>query len=286
MKKEWTIIGVLGAAVVVVFLCLGFLVLVKIDGQPTPTSTKIAQPAPTTPPLQPTRTAVPPGTNTPRATETPLPTFTPTDTPKPTETPKPTFTPTNTPKPTNTLPPTKTPAPPTFKGKGDSVVNFNNFYSVAIVHITGNAESSFFAVSNYGSDGKQIDLLVNTTEPYDGVRPLDFRNDEHTTRFQVQSSGNWTIQVFPLTGAVQLNVPGTIKGRGDDVLILTGKTPDLAKIRGNTRKDFFAVTGYADRAYLLVNTLSLYEGTVILDPETVAIEVQATGDWTIELTNR
>lgn len=73
-KKEWTIIGVLGAAVIVVLLCLRFLVLGR---QPAPTSPAVAQEA-TPPSVLPTRIAVPPtsvpsATNTPRATDTPLP---------------------------------------------------------------------------------------------------------------------------------------------------------------------------------------------------------------------
>ncbi len=192
-----------------------------------------------------------------------------------------------TPKPTTTLiPPTKVPAPLIFNGKGDSVVDANNPYPVAIVHITGNAESRFFAVTNYGKDGSQIDLLVNTTEPYDGVRALDFGNNEHTTRFQVQSSGSWTILLSPVSAARQLNVPGTIRGRGDDVLHLTGGKPDLAKITGNASRRFFAVEGYSSSVDLLVNTTAPYAGTVILNSATMFIVVSAIGDWTIEVTSK
>jgi hypothetical protein len=101
MKKEWTIIGVLGAAVVVVFLCLGVLVLVKCPGQSTPTSPAVVQIVTTVPSAQPTRTAVPPigvpsVTNTPRATETPQATPLKTISPIPIQAPKPISTPTST----------------------------------------------------------------------------------------------------------------------------------------------------------------------------------------------
>lgn len=280
-KKEWTIIVALGVGTVVIFMCFGCLLLGILARSSAPTNPAVAEISNTATPEQPAPDIVE-LTDTPSPTHTPKPTDVPPPTPTRTKTPSPS----QTPKPTQTIPPTKIPAPIVFTGKGDSVVNFNNPYPVAIAHITGNAESRFFAVTNYGSDGKQIDLLVNTTDPYDGVRPIDFRNDEHTTRFQVQSSGDWKIQILPLASARQLNVPGTIKGRGDDVLRLGGSTPDLAKINGNAGKRFFAVIGYSDSADLLVNTTSQYAGTVILDSSTLVMEVDATGDWTIEVTSK
>lgn len=87
-RKEWTIIGVLGAAVVVIFLCLGCLVLgalARPSALPSPVVEEIA----TTPiSEQPTRSVAKP-TNTLPPTRTPRPT----DTSRPTNTPQPTLTP-------------------------------------------------------------------------------------------------------------------------------------------------------------------------------------------------
>jgi len=157
-------------------------------------------------------------------------------------------------------------------------------FEFGIIHIVGNAAGRFFAVENYGAGNERIGLLVNTTDPYDGVRPLDFRADEHTTRFQVQAVGNWTIEVLPITSARRLEVPGTIEGVGDDMIILLGGTPDLAKVKGNAGGRFFAVTGWGDRSDLLVNTTDPYDGTVIVSPDTVILEVEAIGEWSIEIT--
>ncbi len=193
--------------------------------------------------------------------------------------------PTNTPEPTNTpLPPTPTPEPIILTGTGDSIVDFYNSYEIAIVHITGNASSRHFAVKNYGSDGNSIDLLVNITGPYDGVRPLDFGDGEHTTRFEVSASGEWRIEVLPIASARVLTVPGVIEGRGDDVIFFKGATPDLAKIKGNAESRHFAVKGYGKHYDLLVNTTDPYEGTVIVSDDTVVIEIRAEGSWSIEIT--
>lgn len=207
----------------------------------------------------------------------------PTNTPKPSNTPKPT----NTPQPTNTpLPPTSTPSPIILTGNGDSIVDFENPFNLAIVHITGNASSRHFAVKNYDGNGNYLDLLVNTTDPYDGIRPLDFGNNEHTTRFEVKAVGEWKIEILPLTSARVLNVPGSIEGKGDEVLILRGGKPDLAKIKGNASSRHFAIKAYGNYADLLVNTTDPYEGTVIVRSDTVVIEIKAEGNWSIEITSK
>lgn len=225
------------------------------------------------------------------ATVTPIPTETETPTPEPTATetatPTITATSTNTATPTETPTPTPSPTPIVFTGLGDSIVDVDlpdDF--IGLVHVIGNANSRFFAVKSYDALGNPIDLLVNTTDPYDGVRPLDFRNNEHTTRFEISANGQWTIEVLPLSAIEKLEIPGTFSGSGDYVFALIGGDPDLANINGNAAGRYFAVLSYGDNIDLLVNTTDPYQGTVILDAKTVIIEVQAIGDWTIEVTTR
>ena len=188
--------------------------------------------------------------------------------------------PTNLPSPTITLIPE--PDPVTFTGSGDSIVDFYNHFEIAIVHITGNAASRFFAVINYDDSGNKIDVLVNTTDPYDGIRPLDF-GENRTVRFEVQAIGDWKIEVLPFSMAHTLNVPGVITGNGDDVILLASGTPDLATVKGNEASRFFAVIGYGHGKDVLVNTTEPYQGTVILKPDTLVLEVQANGKWSIDL---
>ena len=170
-----------------------------------------------------------------------------------------------------------------LSGTGDSVVDFENPFNIAIAHIVGNQASSNFAVKNYDANGNTIDLLVNTIDPYDGILPLDFRDGEHTTRFEVNAPGDWIITVMPVSMARVLTVPGTIEGNGDDVFLITGESPDTAVIKGNAGSVNFAIISYGDNIDLLVNTIDPYEGTVIVDPTTSAMEVKAVGPWTIEM---
>lgn len=209
----------------------------------------------------------------------------PTDTLVPTETSKPL--PTKTPAPTNTpLPPTPTPEPIVLTGTGDSVVDFENPFTVGIIHIIGNSSGRYFGVKSYSSNGESLELLVNTTDPYDGILPMDFRDGEHTTRFEVTAKGQWTIEILPLLSARSISVPGTITGKGDEVILLSGSKPDLAKIKGNSSGRYFGVTGYGNYSDLLINTTDPYEGTVILASDTIVLEIKASGEWSIEITNK
>lgn len=173
-----------------------------------------------------------------------------------------------------------------LSGSGDSIVDIDKPNSPMVVHITGNAADRHFAVKNYDSTGESIDLLVNTTEPYDGIIPLDFMADEWTSRFEVTATGNWTIEVLPLASIRILSVPGKIEGNGDEVFALTGGVPDLGIIFGNSGSNHFAVKSYNGGRDLLVNTTDPYEGTVMMDSGTILIEVIAVGSWTIEITAR
>ena len=217
------------------------------------------------------------------ATSTPTPI--PTDTPEPTDTPIPTA----------TTEPTPVPEPVMLTGTGNSVVDVGEWKCVpGLVHIVGNAGSDYFGVENFDAAGEQLELLANTTDPYDGWRPLDWMDDECTARFQVQAAGDWSITLYPLAPILevkkhQIGIPGTYKGTGDDVIILAGaaNTPDLANVSGNAAERFFAVMAWTSKRgsdQLLVNTTEAYQGTVILDPTTLALEVRAAGAWTVEVT--
>lgn len=228
-------------------------------------------------------TSVPTEVVPPEETQLPTEPPEPTDTPEPTNTPAPTNTPEPTSTPTEVPRPTPLPEPVVLTGSGDSVVDFENPFPVSIVHITGNAARTNFVVWNYGADGSQYDLLVNTIDPYDGVVLMDAREGEYTKRFEITAVGEWTIVVDSVLAARELDVPGTIEGIGDDVIVLTGETPDLANIKGNETATNFVIWGYGSETDLLVNTIDPYEGTVILAGDTVVLAITAEGSWSIEV---
>lgn len=259
---------------------------------PYPTYTP-QEPLPTYTPQEPlpTYTVYPTYTpEPPKPTYTPYPTYTPV--PKATNTRKPTNTPvpkaTNTPVPTSTNTPAAAQEPIILTGSGSAVVDVDKDSMGVLVHITGNADGRHFAVANYGSGGEQYDLLVNTTDPYDGVRPMDFLDDEHTKRFEVTATGDWTIEITSLSPDVLgdhiINAPGSYVGTGDDVFFVLGDC-DTATIEGNSEGRYFGVFGwYSKGRDLLVNTSDTYKGTVIMKRDTFAVEVVAVGAWSISIT--
>ena len=240
-------------------------------GAPEPTA------AATDEPEEPTATSEPTSTPEPTATATLTPTPEPTNTPAPTATPEPTSTPT--PEPTAT----PAPQPVVYSGTGDNVIDIQKpggADAAVVAYVRGNAESRHFAVENFDAGGEQIDLLVNTTDPYEGIVPMDFRSGEQTTRLQITSSGEWYVEIRPLSTVRHSGAPGVIEGTGDDVFIVDGE-PDTALITGNADARHFAVIAYGERSNLLVNTTDPYDGRVIVAGDTVVVEVNAEGPWTI-----
>ena len=223
-----------------------------------------------------------------RTAEASRPTATPrpTDTPHPTNTPKPT----NTPRPTNTpaptLTPTPIPEPIILNGNGDSVVDMEKWSGPAIARITYTGSRNF-AVWNYDSNGEKIDLLVNIIGRYQGTVPIDFLDNQHTARFEVNASGQWEIQVLPLSEIRREQIPGTITGTGDDVIFLDGTNPDLLQIDATKAKGNFAIWAYGNRRNLVVNEIATYQGTVVVSRDTIILVIsEGGGEWTIEVTTK
>jgi hypothetical protein len=161
-------------------------------------------------------------------------------------------------------------------GSTDAVVKFTkNVPGPVVVYITGNAASRYFGVRILGTE----QYLVNTLEPYDGVRWLDVNGGE-STDFEVRATGLWRIEVLPLSVIPTFNT--SFKGDGDMVVRYTGDG-SLAEITGNNDGRYFDVravgTHGTDR---LVSTSQPYTGSrQITGGGPQIFEVQAVGSWTI-----
>lgn len=171
-----------------------------------------------------------------------------------------------------------------LNGSGDSVIDFDKPDTPMAAHIVGNPSSRYFSVTSYDKEGEYMALLVSTTEPYDGIRPLDFMPGELTSRFEIESVDDWTIEILPVSSLRVFSVPGKMEGTGDEVIKISGEVPDLAKISGNEAGSYFGIFTYNSFKDLIVNETEPYEGTVMLESEITFIEVVAEGDWSIEIT--
>jgi len=263
------ILGLGGIIIFACFACLGIGLVANL----LPTNSRTVSQA--TQEIRPVNTVAALPTET-SLQEAAVPTEEPTQTP--------TLEPTS--EPTATLVPTPVPEPIIINGTGDSIQNIDKWPDPAIIHIVGNASQRHFAVIPYDSNGNRAGLLVNTTDYYDGRNLIDFEQDQHTSRLEITSEGEWTIEILPLVSARVLQVPGTIEGNGDDVLLLMGGTPDIANISGNPAARHFAVFPFGNgrRFSLMVNTTDPYEGQVLVDRNAEVLQVNAEGAWSISIT--
>jgi hypothetical protein len=175
----------------------------------------------------------------------------------------------------------------TYSGTGDDVVEISkpDEELPALLVVTGNRKGRHFAVVARDDAGTRIGALVNTTEPYDGIVPIDLPPRTNTTLLEISATGSWSIQLYSIGAAQKAEVPGTFEGEGDNVLWIEGE-PSRAKIQGNTASRHFAVTAYdgnGNRLGAKVNTADPYSGSVIIPSETLLLQINAVGKWSVGL---
>lgn len=175
----------------------------------------------------------------------------------------------------------------TYSGNGDDVVRIEKPSAdrPALLVIQGNQQGRHFAVIGYTASRERTGVLVNTTDPYSGIVPLDLPPTENTALLEVSATGPWSIDVYPIGAAQQVEVPGSFDGEGDRVLWIDGE-PSTADISGNRAGRHFAVIAYGrygNGQGVLVNTTNSYDGTVLLPRDVLLLEVTGTGSWTIRL---
>ena len=155
-------------------------------------------------------------------------------------------------------------------------VKYSNYIDLNIDHTSDEFEEIYI--------GEMIELLVNTSDPYDGIVPIDFINSQKTSRFEVSAFGQWSIEILPLSQSRRITVPGVIKGNGDEIIVLTGGNADTAHIVGNQADKLFSVRAYGENGIdTLINTTDPYEGTISLENGIFLLEIKAVGEWTIEI---
>ena len=177
--------------------------------------------------------------------------------------------------------PTPRPIPESvvYEGSGDSVIEVVPPDDLYVFKITGNSEEDHFAVKSYDSYGERSELLVNTTDPHDGIS-MDASFD--VSMLEITASGDWRIEIASMYAMDIIEQGQTYSGCGDSVLLVrsSGKT---ATITGNASESHFAVKSYGEYFDVLVNEVDPYEGTVMLEFAPLIFQITAVGDWTITL---
>lgn len=167
-----------------------------------------------------------------------------------------------------------------YSGTGDSVLEIAPFDGVYVFHIKGNSESRHFAVTAYDSNGNYLDLLVNTTDAYDGIT-LD--PTQTTSVLEISATGDWTVELVSAYNIETMSSGETLNGSGDSVFMALDEMK-IATISGNAAGRHFAVQALGvSSTDLLVNTTDPYDGTVMVKNAPIFIVVNAEGDWSISM---
>lgn len=170
-----------------------------------------------------------------------------------------------------------------YSGNGDDVVALEkpDDDMPALLSVEGNSEEHHFAITGYDEQGEETDLLVNTTEEYSGIVPVDLDRDTPTTELDIDANGSWTVEVYPMSSAPQVEIPGSYSGTGDNVLWLVGE-PGIIEFQANSQERHFAVTAYDQHAGyldLLVNTTDPYDGRTKISSDALFVRIDAVGEW-------
>lgn len=162
-----------------------------------------------------------------------------------------------------------------YKGIGDDVVTGVVVEKESYAHITSN-DTHYFSVK--GHYGGSYDLLVSTTDAYDGDT-LVFAGNEYT--FEVSGRGEWTIELYELGTSSE----DSFEGNSDYVTPLFLSSSDIYEVE-TVGKGYFSVKGWIDGKYdLLVSTTDEnYSGKVMFDSKNKYAFFEITGgrEWSIK----
>ncbi len=150
-----------------------------------------------------------------------------------------------------------------------------------LVYVKGNAAGGLFLVSTFDKGGKQVGMLVNTLEPYEGVRVLDMTSFTQAHALEVQGKGAWTVELRSARSAKAFTL--TASGRGDAVLRYEGRA-GTAAIRGGGAMGLFMVMTRANGFPTPVaSTVGTFSGSKRWPAGPVLVEVQSSGPWSIRV---
>lgn len=199
-----------------------------------------------------------------------------------------------TPSPTRRATDTSVPTPDTtpqaafepihLEGSGSAVPRFTIPESAPGLAQIAASGSGNFVVWSVSADGAQNDLLVNVIGTYSGTILFDESDGIHSTAFQVEADGPWTIDVQPISAAFDWDGSQPLVGRGDDVATLEPRSSGLKTVAiTHNGSSNFVVYAYSSSAgaSLLVNEISTYSGEVVLPDGTFFLEINADGNWSV-----
>ena len=60
---------------------------------------------------------------------------------------------------------------------------------MVVIHVVGNEAGEEFKIQNFDTSGEFIGILVNTSEFYDGIRPMDLLTFQDKASLEITAEG-------------------------------------------------------------------------------------------------
>ncbi len=174
-------------------------------------------------------------------------------------------------------------------GDGNADVSVSKWDGPALLHARYTAGDNFGVQGvrlTYGGPGT-LKTLIDAIGPYEGTVPLDFEPGQPTSRLQIVASGPWVLEIRPLGSAKPYQVPVTVNGKGDDVVVLQGgAVSSMMAIAAGS--GIFAVVGYTPAGVRtpLLDELAPFTGAVAVDAEISALAIHAKGAWSLQIASK
>lgn len=166
-------------------------------------------------------------------------------------------------------------------GSGDDVVTGLYTEYVSFLKVTHSGDGHFAVKAHYGDDS-DYDLLINTTEPYNGGQTLLFSGREYT--LEITSKGDWSVEAYQ----IGTSSTDSFSGAGDIVTPIFIPTSEVYEIEAEGA-GHFAVKGWSattGRYDLLVNTTDSYSGAVMFNHPEEYCFFEITGERNFTITPR
>jgi hypothetical protein len=171
--------------------------------------------------------------------------------------------------------------PIVLKGKGNKTVEFEIPEDAISLAAMSHPGKGAFQVQALGEDGTVTQSLVKTSGKYSGVVLFDLL--DHSVAFKVTAKGPWKITVQPTELGTAWDGTGTLKGKGDAVVLLSppSEADATLDVRSSSKNRFTIRAHSADEEVYLVNQKGPFKGRLKLPEETLMLEIRAKGNWTL-----
>jgi len=189
---------------------------------------------------------------------------------------------------TNTLSPSS-PSTPTslpegvFTGTGNQKIDIDAWSNPIIISFAHSGTGAFKTIS-LDLLGEPLALLVDITGTYAGRQIINAGNIQ-LGAIEIQTEGDWKVELEPLANAIPLELPVTINGENSEVFRLDRMIYQLS-VNADNSNGWINVIGYGENDYvhiILNEQAPISKMITVKDPEILSLEIITLGNWEIDL---